>query len=328
MSTKIEWVNKAKGIGVFFVVLGHVLRGLNNASLFTGNYFTLIDYSIYTFHMPLFFFLSGIFFLKSYTKRGLKRFIADKFHILFYLYILWSLIMFFIQLGLNDYTNNHTELTDIFNILIIPKGIMWFLYALLTLFIVNAVVFFITPTKRQQLLIVVLIGLGFALRWFDFTEIYILSKIFKSMLFFELGILWSMIAHKFTFNLKHLRFLIPLSIGVFIVTVYYNFEGNCIDFDSQIITTFTGVLSVCFLAFMIKSRALNYLGTYSLHIYLLHILFASGTRIILHKFFHIENLAVHIIAGTIIGLIGSISIIELNRRWVALDFLFKPFYKL
>lgn len=50
-SKRIEAIDIAKGIGIFFVVIGHFI----NMSSYPGRV-------IYSFHMPLFFFLSGICF--------------------------------------------------------------------------------------------------------------------------------------------------------------------------------------------------------------------------------------------------------------------------
>jgi fucose 4-O-acetylase-like acetyltransferase len=49
VKNRIEWIDTAKGLGIFLVVLGHALPA--------GGMFPAI---IWTFHMPLFFFLSGL----------------------------------------------------------------------------------------------------------------------------------------------------------------------------------------------------------------------------------------------------------------------------
>lgn len=49
MNNRIEWIDAAKGMGIFLVVLGHMLPGSG-----------MTESVIWTFHMPLFFFLSGI----------------------------------------------------------------------------------------------------------------------------------------------------------------------------------------------------------------------------------------------------------------------------
>jgi fucose 4-O-acetylase-like acetyltransferase len=51
MNQRIEWIDVAKGIGIFLVIVGHLISH--------DNFNLLADY-IYSFHMPLFFFLSGL----------------------------------------------------------------------------------------------------------------------------------------------------------------------------------------------------------------------------------------------------------------------------
>ena len=72
LTKRIEWIDTAKGLGLICVILGH----LNVPYLSTW---------IYTFHMPLFFFLSGAVFSGSkygfgeYVKRKLKSLVIPYF---------------------------------------------------------------------------------------------------------------------------------------------------------------------------------------------------------------------------------------------------------
>lgn len=69
IADRIEWVDVAKGIGIILVILGHTIT-------------LAYSYPIYAFHMPLFFFLSGLvykdkkeslmFFLKRTTNSLLR----------------------------------------------------------------------------------------------------------------------------------------------------------------------------------------------------------------------------------------------------------------
>ncbi|WP_320408208.1 acyltransferase family protein [Raoultella ornithinolytica] len=69
------WVDYAKALGIILVVTGHVNRGLYSSGIYISKeFFILLDSVIYTFHMPLFFFLSGLFFVKSIDKNGKKSF--------------------------------------------------------------------------------------------------------------------------------------------------------------------------------------------------------------------------------------------------------------
>src|SRR5690606_15822455 len=71
MQERNAWVDYAKAIGIILVVYGHVARGVFNAGLpMEESSYLLVDSIIYSFHMPLFFFLSGLFFYDSLMKRG------------------------------------------------------------------------------------------------------------------------------------------------------------------------------------------------------------------------------------------------------------------
>ena len=67
-NNRIKWVDIAKGIGIILVIVGHTIA---------------LEYSapIYTFHMPLFFFLSGLFLntdvkLEAFIKKKAKSILA------------------------------------------------------------------------------------------------------------------------------------------------------------------------------------------------------------------------------------------------------------
>ena len=68
-TARVSWVDTAKGFGIILVVFGHALRGLVNSDLMewtpTARY---VDTWIYAFHMPLFFFISGLFLSQSAAK--------------------------------------------------------------------------------------------------------------------------------------------------------------------------------------------------------------------------------------------------------------------
>jgi fucose 4-O-acetylase-like acetyltransferase len=62
MNQRIAWADYAKGMGIILVVYGHSARGLMSSGMIPSvSIFSVVDYTIYTFHMPLFFFLSVMF---------------------------------------------------------------------------------------------------------------------------------------------------------------------------------------------------------------------------------------------------------------------------
>ena len=66
---RLPWVDVGKGIGILLVVYGHATGGLISARLLSGDGLAAASfYAIYTFHMPLFFFLSGLFVPKRIAR--------------------------------------------------------------------------------------------------------------------------------------------------------------------------------------------------------------------------------------------------------------------
>ena len=82
MQQRIEYIDIAKGIGILLVYIGHCSKGTPNIS-------SLIEW-IYAFHMPLFFFISGLLFPNK--KISAITFYRNKFASLVIPYILFTII--------------------------------------------------------------------------------------------------------------------------------------------------------------------------------------------------------------------------------------------
>ena len=56
MKKRIAWLDTAKGIGIILVVLGHSMSPILTGHMVMESLYKFL----YMFHMPLFFFLSGV----------------------------------------------------------------------------------------------------------------------------------------------------------------------------------------------------------------------------------------------------------------------------
>jgi fucose 4-O-acetylase-like acetyltransferase len=159
-----DWVDYAKAIGIILVVIGHVMRGLVSAGLPVDRYwFSLVDSIIYSFHMPLFFFISGLFFSDSLNKRGPGRLIASKVDSIIYPYIVWSLLQGLFELAFSQYTNGQVTLGQVLSFGWHPRAQFWFLFALFFVFVLAT--FVITLTRgRYVLSLLVLLGTIFVVK--------------------------------------------------------------------------------------------------------------------------------------------------------------------
>ena len=130
---RVSWVDSARGVGIVLVVVGHTLRGLIGGGLMAwGPAARSADAWIYSFHMPLFFALSGLFLARSASKPW-GAFLGDKARTIAYPYLVWSAITLAIKSGLGRHANHPRGLGDLPSILLEPVEQFWFLYALFLL---------------------------------------------------------------------------------------------------------------------------------------------------------------------------------------------------
>ncbi len=90
---RVEYLDIAKGIGILFVVLGH-----NHIKI----EYPIIYQVVYSFHMPFFFLLSGMFFNPTYSLAELtrKRFHSLLMPFIVYMVIVYSASIFFTKIDL------------------------------------------------------------------------------------------------------------------------------------------------------------------------------------------------------------------------------------
>jgi fucose 4-O-acetylase-like acetyltransferase len=126
---RYPWIDVAKGIGIILVVFGHVLRGLIKSGIASGDVYNYIDSIIYTFHMPLFMLLSGVFVVSSISKYGNKKFLVTKLDVIFYPYVIWMILQGSLEVLLSKYTNGNASLVEVFSIWL-PRAQFWYLHSL------------------------------------------------------------------------------------------------------------------------------------------------------------------------------------------------------
>jgi fucose 4-O-acetylase-like acetyltransferase len=94
---RIDSVDIVKGIAIILMVFGHTEQGAHHRGLWEGmpaltRGIAFADAFIYSFHMPAFFFVTGLFLAGSVERRGGFSFIMEKVKTILYPYVLWGLI--------------------------------------------------------------------------------------------------------------------------------------------------------------------------------------------------------------------------------------------
>lgn len=153
MTKRIQWIDICKGLAIFLVLLGHTLR--SNVSYIY----------IYNFHMPLFFFLSGV--VLNREKYTFKSFVVNRFNTLIIPYVFFYLLTYIYWLLLErPFRSFETEwykplfgliYAGQFEDLMAHNGILWFLPCLFIAEIFFFLIAFIN-NKRLQVILVILIS--------------------------------------------------------------------------------------------------------------------------------------------------------------------------
>jgi fucose 4-O-acetylase-like acetyltransferase len=81
-----------KGIAIILVVYGHTAQGMTHRGWWVSPGASFAHIFIYSFHMPAFFLVAGLFVSGSIAKRGSKRFTIDKLKTILYPYVLLAII--------------------------------------------------------------------------------------------------------------------------------------------------------------------------------------------------------------------------------------------
>ncbi len=152
------WPDQAKGFGILLVVIGHAWRGLQAAGLLPeGALFQTIDRLIYAFHMPLFFFLSGLFF-ESTLRRAPLAFLRMRWSQILWPLMLWTWIFFAFK-GVAGSLANHPADWQSFPFWPFPpREQFWFFWALFL--IQGAAYLALAPLARRGLLSPARLGLA------------------------------------------------------------------------------------------------------------------------------------------------------------------------
>ena len=85
-------VDIVKGIAIILVAYGHTAQGMVHRGWWASSGAAFSHTFIYSFHMPAFFFLAGLFVLGSIAKRGNKLFAIEKLKTILYPYVLFAII--------------------------------------------------------------------------------------------------------------------------------------------------------------------------------------------------------------------------------------------
>ena len=301
---RLDWVDTARGIGIILVVYGHALRGHVTAGAFNPAWHADVqDTVIYSFHMPLFFFLAGLFARRSLAK-GTGVFLREKAATLVYPYFLWSVVSVALSVLAASAVNSPQNIGAVLTLGTTPVFQYWFLYALA---ICQLAALLTRADWRITAVLCALSAVGFGAALSG-----MLSTAASFYVYFGAGILLAPYLPKG----QHRRGLVSvaavLSVVAFALT-YMN-EAMWPVRMLEVTRATLGIIATVSVAMLCArwSRWLALLGTASMAIFVLHTIFSAGLRMALLAVGYSNNL-VALVLGTLIGLAGPLAVWAVAR---------------
>lgn len=129
--TRSAIVDIVKGIAITLVVYGHTAQGMIHRNWWVGPGATFSDDFVYSFHMPVFFFVAGLFAMSSLTKRGSLHFAIDKVKTILYPYVLFAMISAALEPSIGRFKFGTTPFRwNTFLLNVADGDVSWFLFVL------------------------------------------------------------------------------------------------------------------------------------------------------------------------------------------------------
>ena len=282
------------------VILGHAINNITHSALFTdANNLEVIQLDmlntvIYSFHMPLFFFMAGMFADHSlrYPVGAFLRKRAVRYAVP---YFAWTLIVVLIKTLTPGIQNNRIEFSELLLSLVVPFEQYWFLYVL---FFISVMYYFVMNFGKSRHTKSALFAVSLVLRLTRpfFPNLWILENISSYLFPFMLGTVFSHM--QWPQKIAGKRFgALALAVGFVAASVPYavleipertawlKMMKTCYAIALALI----GIALVCVISFKLSksdtavTRILLFCGLNSMQLYCLHPVPMGGIRLVLNR---------------------------------------------
>lgn len=272
---RLKWIDISKCLGMLLVIFGHYMQTLH---IEYGGKFTDIFYWIYSFHMPLFFLLSGFVYKKYDVKTFLKKRVKSLIFpvILFsFLYTLYKIIIIHEKIDLIGVLTCRSESFI---------HLYWFLWAL---FWVEIFYFTLNKVLDSKIIILFLsICILTICCLFKFNKILLdvplcIGNLFFLLVFFAIGVV---LKEKKIYKFKECYIVFFFVAHIFLCFIYksgpsyalLSFGNWIIDYCKAILGAFALLGIAQKLSNSRKSDIMQKIGMESVWIYLIHGFFFWG----------------------------------------------------
>lgn len=323
---RYNWVDYLRGVVILLVVYHHTYLGIQRSGIHVPTSVADANMVFFSFRMPLFFIISGIFTSRNLLVKPVNELVWVKYDKIFYPYLIWAFLQVTLQIILSKFTNSERNFSDYLYILYQPRMLDQFWY-LPALFNATMVFIFIKTKLKPSAGVHLLIGLALYFTSPFLNGISMISDWMRFYLFFVIGDLISdFIFRKAVQDQLKKPVVILLSLPIFIAAqVFYlkdnvgskmmeltplnSFKGDPNHYILYEITfliiALIGCSTLIIISFLLekwkKLSFLRVLGYHSLYIYITHVIIVGFVRFFLTNIFHIYSVGLILFTGILFG---------------------------
>ena len=186
---RISFISFLQFIGVISVIFGHSMNSIDVPA-----FLTVIKAWIYTWHMPLFFFVSAFLFsYKGGYDQGYKHVVSRRFQRLIVPYLIWNACFFLPKylLGYSFDKSVEISLSYVVHLVLCPRenilGHTWFLCALFEMYLVA--ILLDRAKKHKELWVPIILVLSIINCYALWNPWFAISDLMKNGIFFWCGLI-------------------------------------------------------------------------------------------------------------------------------------------
>ena len=310
MQTKREiWIDNGKSIACILVVLGHFFQSMTKAGLLPQSaLLEWFDETLYTFHVPIFFFCSGYLYQRTArvdSPAAWRRNLAKKALALGVPYLTFSCLTWLLKTLFADAVNDAAGgLAD--TLLVHPASPYWYLYALFLLFC-------LIPTFQTRRTAVLCTAGALALKTLGLCFSFglpALTYLCEHAVWFVLGMLLARLRAPGFAPPARYGLISVLTAAVFLLLSVVRYRTGA---DSPLWAPLLCLLGITMVLLPMagyyhthpQNRFFEVLARYTLPIYLMHTLCAAPLRILLNRL-GIRQAVLHLALGLFFSFAGPI----------------------
>lgn len=324
---RIMWLDFAKGITVFLVVIVHVVEGIYKTEMY-HQYDTFSEITmglLFTIVMPIFFALSGYVYNPVQNGQEFLKKTRNKLFRLGMPYIIFSIIYVVLQ-HISPSVHSLNSWQDLLQIYVMPVGYLWYLYVLFLVYVFVEIMHLIHIPSHWQMILYAGLLLYSVMQFSNL--LYPVKSLFMWVGSFYIGYIL-----KEKPQILENKYMISACSVLFFCSVFWQGSqgGDWFNTDmmslENIISKITSIPIFLYLFSRVKNGVItryfiNY-GRYSLIIYLVHAPIASIVRTLILKI-GLPPYTLLVISTLVISWGISIFVIYLSGKFSWVNFVFYP----